>query len=165
MLGSFLLVLLPVLLLDFLLLLPDTEEAVENLVQQQGKVLAQLDSNRSYVLSLLQTGKDLLKDQNAPEFLKKDVASLESEWTNCYSQSAERLKSLNQHLTVWKEYKEKKAKMVALLDETESELSKAMTKPDQLQVQRELKTKEDLKNDLKKATDEILNKMKELTDA
>lgn len=54
---------------------------------------------------------------------------------------------------------------MALLDETESDLTKAMTKPSQVQVQKELKSKEELKTELKKATDDILKKMRELTDA
>ena len=57
---------------------PDTEEAVQVLVDQQEGFLRQLDDNRSPVLSMLQRGKDLQRDTNCPDFLRKDVQNLET---------------------------------------------------------------------------------------
>ena len=143
---------------------PDTEEAVQVLVDQQEGYLRQLDDNRSPVLSMLQRGKDLQRDSNCPEFLRKNVQNLETTWTDCFSRATERLKSLKEHLAVWQEYKSNKKTMLALLDESEVELKKIIPKHSQVMVQEDLKTKQSLKNEIKKATDDIMVRMKELAD-
>ena len=67
------------------------------------------------------------QDPNCPDFLPDDVRNLELAWTDTYAKATERLKALKEHLHVWREYKENKAHMMQLIDETETELNKVCT--------------------------------------
>ena len=141
---------------------PASEEAVMELVEKQEKLLNRLDGQRSEVLSLLQKGKELLRDPNCPEFVKSESRKLESSWGECNGRCSERLKALKEHLDVWREYKENKGNMIRLIDETEVEMKKIIPKHDHGLVQKDLNRKESLKKDIKRATDDIIDKMKEL---
>lgn len=64
---------------------PDSEEAVQVLVDQQEAIVEKLDQHRSSVLSLLQKGKDLSRDSKCPEFLNDSVQALENAWNDTYA--------------------------------------------------------------------------------
>ena len=53
-------------------------------------MLAELEKQRSAILSLLQRGKDLSRELNAPEFLKEDVRNLEKKWNTSYGSAMDR---------------------------------------------------------------------------
>ena len=59
-------------------------------------MLAELEKQRSAILSLLQRGKDLSRELNAPEFLKEDVRNLEKKWNTSYGSAMDRLKRLRE---------------------------------------------------------------------
>ena len=65
---------------------------------------------------------------------------------------------------MWREYKENKAHMMQLIDETETELNKVIPKTSHAAIQTELKTKQQLRAELEAATGDILAKMRELAD-
>ncbi len=54
--------------------------------------------------------------------------------------------------------------MLRLLDETEQELERVVPRKNQADVQADLRAKQDTRTELKRATDDILSKMKELVD-
>ena len=141
---------------------PASEEAVLELVEKQEELLNRLDGQRSGILSLLQKGKELQRDPNCPEFVKSESRKLESSWAECNGRCSERLKALKEHLAVWREYKENKSNMIKLIDETEEEMEKIIPKHDHGLVQKDLGRKESLKKEIKRATDDIIDKMKEL---
>ncbi len=143
---------------------PDTEEAVEAQVEKQEAVLRELDDHRPQVLRLLQNGKDLQRDVNCPEFLTEDIRALEKAWTETYAGATDRLKALREHLAAWREYNENRARVQGLMDETEAELARVMPRRTQADVREDLERKKAVKNELRKATDEVLGKMKELAD-
>ena len=141
---------------------PASEEAVMELVEKQERLLTRLDGQRSGILSLLQKGKELKRDPNCPEFVKSESKELESAWGECNGRCSERLKALKEHLDVWREYKENKSNMMRLIDETEEEMQKIIPKHDHGLVQKDLGRKESLKRKIKRATDDIIDKMREL---
>lgn len=73
---------------------PENLDLVNSLIKQQETAIRQLDDQRPNIMSMLQRGKDLSKDTNAPEFVKKEVTSLEAGWNDAYAQTAEKLKKL-----------------------------------------------------------------------
>ena len=73
---------------------PDSEEAIQALISEEENLIEEQEKNRSEILSLLQRGKDLLRDPNSPPFLKDDVLALESKWNECCRKSMNRLNDL-----------------------------------------------------------------------
>eukprot|EP00095_Tigriopus_kingsejongensis_P001452 maker-scaffold207_size258870-snap-gene-1.17 protein:Tk01452 transcript:maker-scaffold207_size258870-snap-gene-1.17-mRNA-1 annotation:"PREDICTED: nesprin-1-like" len=144
---------------------PATEEDVQALVNREEAILQQLDDHRGPVLSLLQKGLDLMRDPKAPPFLKEEVKALESMWNDCYSRCVERRKNFTEQLKVWHEYKENKVHMLRLIDDSEFELNKAVPQHDHKEVKLQLRVKKNLKEEIGKATEDILGKMRELADA
>ena len=51
-------------------------------------MIAELEKQRSPILSLLQRGKELAREPNAPDFLKEDVRSALAE-NKCFDRSLE----------------------------------------------------------------------------
>jgi nesprin-1 len=143
---------------------PDTEDAVADAVDKQEETLRRLDAQRAAVLGLLQRGKELQRDTACPEFVAGEVRSLEGAWTDVYSRATERLKNLRDHLAVWQEYKMNKAHMLNLIDETEIEMKRVIPIRTHVEVRQELKSKANMRDELRKATDEVLGKMKELAE-
>lgn len=45
-------------------------------------------------MSMLQRGKDLARDVNAPTFIKPEVSNLDTSWNEAYSHTVEKLKKL-----------------------------------------------------------------------
>lgn len=73
---------------------PETLDSVNALVHQQETAVAQLDQQRANIVSMLQRGKDLSRDNNAPAFIKEEVNNLESGWNEAYGQTLDKLKKL-----------------------------------------------------------------------
>lgn len=73
---------------------PETLTSVETLLKQQETAVAQLDAQRGNIVSMLQRGKDLSKDTAAPVFVKEQVKALETEWSQAYNQTLEKLTQL-----------------------------------------------------------------------
>ena len=77
---------------------PETLDSVNVMIKQQETAVTQLDHQRSNIMSMLQRGKDLVKDTHAPSFMKTEVSSLESGWNEAYGQTVEKLKKLKGEL-------------------------------------------------------------------
>jgi hypothetical protein len=73
---------------------PETLDSVNVMIKQQETAVTQLDHQRSNIMSMLQRGKDLVKDSHAPNFIKTEVSSLETGWNEAYGQTVEKLKKL-----------------------------------------------------------------------
>ena len=77
--------------------LPDSEEAIQTMIAEQELLITEQEKNRPEILSLLQRGKDLMRDPNCPIFVKDEVAALEQKWNNCCRKSIVRLSDLNEN--------------------------------------------------------------------
>lgn len=73
---------------------PETLASVDQLIKQQETAVAQLDTHRGNIVSMLQQGKDLSKDKAAPQFVKDQVLCLETEWNQAYNTTLEKLNQL-----------------------------------------------------------------------
>jgi nesprin-1 len=79
---------------------PETLDSVNVMIKQQETAVTQLDHQRSNIMSMLQRGKDLVKDNHAPSFIKSEVSNLETGWNEAYGQTVEKLKKLKGELVV-----------------------------------------------------------------
>ena len=77
--------------------LPDDEDAIRDLILEHEAMIAEQEKNRPEILSLLQRGKDLMRDPNCPVFVREEVAALESRWNDCCRKSMNRLNDLNEN--------------------------------------------------------------------
>ena len=143
---------------------PDSQQAVESLITVQEGMIQKLEDHRSTILSLLQKGKDLLREPKAPEFLREDVQNLEATWNDCYGSATNSLRKLKDTQKVWENYKAQKAVMAKLLEDAETELFKIVPKHSHKKIQTDLKVNKEMRDDIKRATDDLMVKMKELSE-
>ena len=143
---------------------PDSQAAVDSLIESQKKMIEQLEDQRSVILGLLQKGKDLCKDPQAPSFLRDDVINLEATWNECYSAATNSLKKLRETQKVWENYKQQKSVIMKLLGDAETEIQKIVPKHNHKDIQKDLKINKEMRDDIKRATDDLMTKMKELSE-
>ncbi|CAK9831288.1 Muscle-specific protein 300 kDa, partial [Anthophora retusa] len=139
---------------------PDT---LHSAVSHQESRLSQLEQQRPSIVSMLQRGKDLLKDQHAPPFVSVEVQQLESNWNDTYGQSVETLKSLKSSQKLWNTYLEQKEEILKLIEQADEELRKIETTRyyDASQVSSDLQNKQDFSSSLRKSAEELLKKLQE----
>lgn len=99
---------------------PQSLKHVEQLVYEQQAAVQNLDRHRPSVMSMLQRGKELIKDANAPAFVREDVRNLEHGWNSAYETSTDRLHKLRDTQKVWSNYEYQKDELLSDLDRIES---------------------------------------------
>lgn len=142
---------------------PDSLEEVERLIAQHQAVLKQLEAQRATMVSLLHKGRDLQKDQNAPQFIQSQVNELDRVWNETYNQANERLKKLKESQKVWVEYRAQREDILRLLGEAESELKKLVPKHDPKKLAQDLRVKQDMSVALREATEDMLKRLRNLS--
>ncbi|XP_043257159.1 nesprin-1 isoform X10 [Colletes gigas] len=141
----------------------ESPENLHSAVSHQEIRLSQLEQQRSNIVSMLQRGKDLLKDQHAPPFVSLEVQQLESSWNDTYGQSVETLKSLKSSQKLWNTYLNQKEEILKLIEQAEEELRKIESTSyyDASQVSSDLQSKQDFGSTLRKTAEELLKKLRE----
>jgi len=141
---------------------PTTLEEVESLIGQQQNMIRQLEGQRTTIVSLLQKGKDLQKDQHATKFIPEQVQQLERTWTDTYGHANEKLRRLKGTQKVWLEYRSQRDDIMQLLGQAEEELKKIVPKHDPKQVAADLRAKQDMSAALREATENMLKRLRDL---
>jgi len=142
---------------------PEVPEKLQNAVVHQESRLNQLEQQRATIVSMLQRGKDLLKDQHAPPFVSSEVQQLEANWNDTYGQSMEILKSLKESQKLWNTYQEQKNEILRLIEQAEKELRQIELASyyDAAQVSSDLQKKQEFNTNLKKSAEEMIRKLRE----
>lgn len=142
---------------------PEVPEKLQNAVAHQESRLNQLEQQRATIVSMLQRGKDLLKDQHAPSFISSEVQQLEANWNDTYGQSMETLKSLKDSQKLWNIYQEQKNEILKLIEQAEKELHQIELASyyDAAQVSSDLQKKQELNANLRKSAEEMMRKLRE----
>ena len=73
---------------------PDSLEETEKFIEDAEDLLQELDSQRGNILTKLQKGKDLMRDQSVLSFVPGEVKTLEETWNNAYKATTDRLNKL-----------------------------------------------------------------------
>ncbi|XP_020291842.1 nesprin-1 isoform X3 [Pseudomyrmex gracilis] len=142
---------------------PEIPEKLQSALTNQESRLNQLEQQRANIVSMLQRGKDLLKDQHAPPFVSSEVQQLESNWNDTYGQSMETLKSLKDSQKLWSTYQDQKNEISKLIEQAERELRQMESTSyyDAAQVSSDLQKKQEFNENLRKASDEMMRKLRE----
>lgn len=144
--------------------LADNADAIGDLIEGQTHLIEEQEKLRPNILSLLQRGKDLIKDPHCPGFLKEEVALLEQKWSDCCQLSNSKLGDLKEHSRIWEEYMRQRTYLIKLIDEAETELHKLIPSHSHHQVKESLVAKQQMREEVKRATEDVLTKMKELSE-
>lgn len=138
-------------------------ETLQTAVSHQESRLSNLEQQRSNIVSMLQRGKDLLKDQHAPPFVSLEVQQLESNWNDTYGQSVETLKTLKSTQKLWNTYTEQKEEILKLIEQADEELRKIDSKIyfNASEVSSDLQNKQDFSSTLRKSAEELMKKLQE----
>lgn len=139
-------------------------ENLPSAVAHQETRLQQLEQQRANIVSMLQRGKDLLKDQHAPTFISSEVQQLEVNWNDTYGQSIETLKSLKNTQKLWTAYKEQKTEVLKLMTQAEEELNrvKSSVYSDAAQMSADLQNKQEFSSTLEKSAKEMMTKLRDI---
>ncbi|XP_018395829.1 PREDICTED: nesprin-1 isoform X2 [Cyphomyrmex costatus] len=142
---------------------PEIPEKLQNEVVHQESRLNQLEQQRATIVSMLQRGKDLLKDQHTPPFVSSEVQQLEANWNDTYGQSMEILKSLKESQKLWNTYQEQKNEILKLIEQAEKELRQIELASyyDAAQVSSDLQKKQEFNTNLRKLSEEMIKKLRE----
>lgn len=135
---------------------PQSLQHVEQLVLEQQAAVQKLDRHRPSVMSMLQRGKELIKDANAPAFVREDVRNLESGWNTAYETSTDRLHKLRDTQKVWSNYEYQKDELLSDLDRIESYVAHPGLELGVTNIARELQETKVYNADLEKAKMERL---------
>lgn len=142
---------------------PESLETINHQIKQQEVAVSQLDQQRANIMSMLQRGKDLVKDTNAPTFIKDEVRILESGWNEAYDETVDKLKKLRCTQRVWSSYTGQKNEILELLARAEQELK--LISPGQYNLSNitaDLQAKQDMAIHLREATEDMLKKLRDL---
>lgn len=143
---------------------PESLPHVSKMVQEQQYAMAQLDQQRPNIVSMLQRGKDLSSDANAPVFMVAEVTVLERGWKDTYDQSADKLRELKDTHQVWTDYTQKKNEIVHLIGEAETALrSVTPLQTDPKNVSTDLKDKRELRATLNSNAQTLIEGLKEIS--
>lgn len=140
---------------------PQSLQHVEQLVVEQQAAVQKLDSQRPGVMSMLQRGKELIKDANAPAFVREDVRNLESGWNTAYESSTDRLHKLRDTQKVWSNYEYQKEELLSDLNKIESYVAHPGLELGVSNIGRELQETRTINTDIEKAKSERLPQLQQ----
>nr|XP_022915902.1 nesprin-1 isoform X7 [Onthophagus taurus] len=145
--------------------IPENLEIIHQLIKQQEVAVQQLDLQRSNIMSMLQKGRELAKEEHAPKFVEDNANVLELEWNNTFEGSVDRLRKLKHTQNLWSNYSEQKQEIVTLLAQAENDLKKISSKHyDYSNLPAELQAKQNMSIHLRETTEEMLRRLRDLCD-
>ncbi|XP_062549338.1 muscle-specific protein 300 kDa isoform X2 [Armigeres subalbatus] len=142
---------------------PESYRNINSMIEEQNVSLKELDNQRGHIMKMLQKGKDLSKNVNAPDFVTKKTKILESSWNDTYNETAEKLRALRAVQKTWSDYIEQKGIIEKLLSTAELELrSITPLQTDPTSVTQDLEMKKQLALNLKQASSKSFLQLNDL---
>ncbi|KAJ8930094.1 hypothetical protein NQ314_017138, partial [Rhamnusium bicolor] len=141
---------------------PKALENVHELIHHQEAAISQLDQQRPNIMSLLQKGKELSRDANAPSFMPVEVKTLETGWTETYDETVETLHKLIGTHHLYTNYTEQKQEIIEILHRADNEINRLT--PNQFttgHASSELSAKKEVLVHLQESTNEMLRKLRD----
>lgn len=137
---------------------PKSLEKVPEMIRHQEVAISQLDQQRSNIMSLLQKGKELSKDVNAPSFMPEEVKTLETGWTDTYDTTVDTLHKLIGTHHMYTSYTEQKQEILKVVQRAEQELQQDQPSSN---IPSDLIVKKELVTNLQQATQDSLNQLRQ----
>ncbi|XP_072386756.1 muscle-specific protein 300 kDa isoform X12 [Diabrotica undecimpunctata] len=142
---------------------PESLEVVKQNIKKQEMAISHLDQQRPTVMSLLQRGKELTRDEHAPNFMQQEVKTLETGWTTTYDETVDTLHKLIDTHHVWTNYTEQKQEITELLQKAQTDLQR-VTPQQYGAVPTELAKKQEIITNLRDAQEDMLAKLTYLSE-
>lgn len=141
----------------------DSSELLKNALTDQENRLLKLEQQRANIMSMLQRGRDILKDEHAPTFVSSEIQQLESSWNETYGRSMETMKTLKESAKLWSSYDQQKEEILRLISQAEDELKRVGSIPcyNAAQVSKDLQSQQELFSSLRKAATTMVEKLHE----
>lgn len=141
----------------------ESHESLKKALMHQETCLNQLEQQRANIVSMLQRGKDLLKDQHAPNFVASEVQQLEISWNDTYGQNVETLKTLKDSQKLWSSYDEQKDEILKLIAQAEEDLRRLDSTAyyNAAQVAADLQSQQELSSNLRKTAVQMVKQLHE----
>ncbi|XP_038215060.1 nesprin-1 [Zerene cesonia] len=140
---------------------PQSLQQVEQLVLEQQTAVQKLDRQRPSVMSMLQRGKELIKDANAPAFVREDVRNLESGWNVAYESNTDLLHRLRDTQKVWSNYEYQKEELLSDIDKIENYVAHPGLELGVTSIGRELQETQAIHAEIDKAKTERLPQLQQ----
>ncbi|KAJ8984006.1 hypothetical protein NQ317_006860, partial [Molorchus minor] len=141
---------------------PQSFERVPEQIRHQEVAISQLDQQRPNVMSLLQKGKELSRDANAPTFMQEEVKTLETGWTNTYDETVQTLHKLIGTHHMYTSYTEQKQEIKEVLQRAENDLNRLTpTQYASSDIPTDLSAKQEIIVSLKEASADMFTKLKD----
>lgn len=137
--------------------------SVKQMIKAQEVAMNQLDSQRGYIMTMLQRGKDLSKDAHAPVFINDEVKNLENGWNQTYATTQEKLHTLKNVENIWQQFDNQKREIMNLINIAETELRSVtplQTNPTNCLT--DLQNKQQLQMHLQKSQSPMFNKLEQI---
>ncbi|XP_017768073.1 PREDICTED: nesprin-1 [Nicrophorus vespilloides] len=142
---------------------PESLETITQLIRQQETAISQLDLQRPNIMCMLQRGKELSSDTNAPAFVKDEVKTLEIGWTEAFDETANSLRKLKSTQTLWSNYSHQKTEILELLAKADLDLKRlAPGQYNSSNLASELQAKQEMAIHLREMTEELLRRLRDL---
>ncbi|KAL7297367.1 hypothetical protein TKK_0009753 [Trichogramma kaykai] len=141
----------------------ENPESLKNALVLQESYLHQLEQQRAHIVSMLQQGKDLLKDQYAPTFVSSNVQELEHSWNETYGQNIENLQTLKNSHKLWTSYDEQKEEILNLISQAEDDLQrlKEVKYYNASQVSADLHNQQEINSSMRKMATDMVRQLQE----
>ncbi|XP_066158002.1 muscle-specific protein 300 kDa isoform X10 [Euwallacea fornicatus] len=133
---------------------PQVLEKIDESVRHQEMTVSHLDEQRPLVMTMLQRGKELTRDAHAPSFVADEVKTLESGWTQTYSESVSRLQQLVTTQQTYRTYQEHRRDINKVLERVERDLTDSKqlsiesTPTDLISKQQHVKHLQEVRNEI-----------------
>lgn len=118
------------------------------------------------VMSTLQRGKQLVKNfSSVPNFIPQLVSKLETDWSFVYNESIDKFNKLKNAQKLLIEYTKTKNEIMEIIKKAESELKTVSddNKHDSREISMQLRSKHELSLALREAAENMLNKLRDIS--
>lgn len=136
------------------------------MITNQEKVIEGLEEQRMIVMSTLQRGKQLSKHSaSVPNFIPQLVSKLETDWSFVYNESIDKFNKLKNAQKLLIDYTKTKNEVVEIIKRAENELKTVSddNKHNSREISMQLRSKQELSLALREAAENMLNKLRDIS--
>ncbi|KAL3874933.1 hypothetical protein ACJMK2_037885 [Sinanodonta woodiana] len=139
----------------------DGLEDARAFLQEHEGFMDKLEAEKANILVEIEAGRRLQQDKNAPKFIVKSLQDMERKLKDTDQLAAAKHTKLKQKVQEWENYEKERANLVQYLKKAEEELEQPPAAAGQDHAQKDLQSKKELQNTLKKLKGS-LNEMQKL---
>lgn len=144
----------------------ETLDDLSKLITNQDQIIKELEKQRNNVMSTLQRGKQLIKKSSSiPNFIPQLISKLETDWNFVFNESIDKSNKFKNTQRLLVEYTKTKNEVIEIIKKAENELKILSddNKHNSREISIQLKSKQELSLALREAAENMLNKLKDIS--